>query len=225
MKTAMILAAGRGERLRPITDSIPKALCKVHGIPLIEYHVVNLARAGFTKLVINHAYLGGQIRHYLGDGKRWGIEICYAPEPPGGLETGGGIFNALPLLGNQPFLTVNADIFTDYDFIIPTLPTDSQVHLILVKKPGYCPHGDFGLSRTGFLKNNDNHYTFSGIAYYQPSLFHGMQPGRYSITPRLRELVALNQATGELYTGQWFDIGDSERLRLASNAIAPKTLS
>lgn len=219
MKTAMILAAGRGERLRPITDVIPKALCMVHGMPLIEYHVINLARAGFTRLVINHAYLGSQIRQYLGNGSRWGIEICYAPEPPGGLETGGGIVNALPLLGNKPFLTVNADIFTDYDFITPPLPVNSHVHLILVRKPSYCLHGDFGLSHAGLLDNNDRQYTFSGIAYYQPVLFNNLKPGRYSITPTLRHLAALGHATGHVYTGKWFDIGDCERLRMASISL------
>lgn len=217
MKTAMILAAGRGERLRPITDSIPKALCKMHARPLIEYHVINLARAGFQRVVINHAYLGGQIRQYLGNGTRWGIEIYYAPEPPGGLETGGGIFNALSLLGDKPFLTVNADIFTDYNFITPILPINSQVHLILVKNPSYCTQGDFGLSPAGLLDNNNRQYTFSGIAYYQPALFHDLQPGRYSITPILRELATTGHATGEIYQGMWFDIGDPERLRLASS--------
>ncbi len=164
MKTAMIFAAGRGERLRPLTDITPKPMCRVGNIPLIEYHVANLAQAGFERLVINHAWLGGQIRQHLGDGARWGVEICYAPEPPGGLETGGGIVNALPLLGKMPFLTVNADLFTDYNFANFTSPTDSLVHLILINKPAYFAHADFGLTSTGLLNNQERHYTFAGIA-------------------------------------------------------------
>ncbi|MBY0377209.1 MAG: NTP transferase domain-containing protein, partial [Gammaproteobacteria bacterium] len=116
MKTAMILAAGRGDRLKPLTEKQPKAMCLVQQKPLIEHHVARLAELGFERIVINHAYLGSQIRRHLGTGSKWGIEICYAPEPPGGLETGGGIYNALPLLGKQPFVTVNADVFTDFNF-------------------------------------------------------------------------------------------------------------
>lgn len=216
MKTAMILAAGRGERLRPITDLLPKALCTVHGIPLIEYHVANLARAGFERLIINHAHLGGQIRQHLGDGTRWGVEICYSPEPPGGLETGGGILNALPLLGDQPFLTVNADIFTDYDFASLELPIKSLVHLVLLKKPAYIAEGDFGLSESGLLDNMNKQYTFLGIACYRPELFREMKPGRYSVIPLLRQLVGNKQASGEVYQGKWFDIGSAVQLEMAN---------
>lgn len=216
MNTAMILAAGRGERLRPLTDLTPKALCKVHNIPLIEYHVANLAQAGFNRLVINHAWLGGQIRQHLGNGARWGVEICYAPEPPGGLETGGGIVNALPLLGDQPFLTVNADIFTDYDFKTLTLPTDSLLHLILVNKPACFQTGDFGLSSAGIIDNNNRQYIFSGLACYRPELFFNLEPGRYSVTPLLRKLAIKGQASGALHMGKWIDIGSLERLTAAS---------
>lgn len=221
MNTAMILAAGRGERLRPFTDLTPKALCTVQNIPLIEYHVANLATAGFNRLVINHAWLGGQIRQHLGNGARWSVEIYYAPEPPGGLETGGGIVNALPLLGDKPFLTVNADIFTDYDF--KTLrntnfqPENSLAHLILINKPDYCQTGDFGLSSTGIIDNNNRRYIFSGLACYRPELFLNLEPGRYSITPMLRQLAMEGQASGTIYTGKWVDIGSPERLRLATS--------
>ena len=208
----MILAAGRGERLRPLTDVTPKALCKVHNIPLIEYHIANLAKAGFNRLVINHAWLGGQIRQHLGNGARWGIEICYAPEPPGGLETGGGIVNALPLLGNQPFLTVNADIFTDYDFTTLRIPADSLVHLILVNKPDYFQTGDFGLSSAGIVDNNIRQYIFSGVACYRPELFYHTEPGRYSVTPLLRHLAAEGHASGTIHTGKWMDMGSPERV-------------
>lgn len=215
MKTAMILAAGRGERLRPLTDLTPKALCKVHNIPLIEYHVANLAQAGFEHLVINHAWLGGQIRQHLGLGGRWGISISYAPEPPGGLETGGGIVNALPLLGCSPFLTVNADIFTDYHFKMHGLPANSMAHLIVIDKPSYISQGDFGLTSEGLLTNHNKQYTFAGIACYRPETFRDSKLGRYSVTPLLRQLAMTHQLTGESYTGKWIDIGSAERLRLA----------
>ena len=217
MKTAMILAAGRGERLRPLTDVTPKALCKVHGIPLIEYHVANLAQAGFERIVINHAWLGGQIRQHLGNGIRWGIEICYAPEPPGGLETGGGIVNALPLLSDAPFLTVNADIFTNYNFASLSLPTHSLAHLIVVNKPAYALQGDFGLSSAGLVINHDRQYTFAGIACYRPNLFESLKPGRFSVTPLLRQLAMEGRLTGEIHTGSWMDIGSAERLQLAQH--------
>jgi MurNAc alpha-1-phosphate uridylyltransferase len=216
MKTAMILAAGRGERLKPLTDFKPKALCTVHNIPLIEYHVAKLAAAGFKRLVINHAYLGGQIRQHLGDGRRWGLKICYSPEPPGGLETGGGIVNALPLLGDQPFVTVNADIYTDYNFALLKLPITSLAHLVLVNKPSYSAQGDFGLSESLQLDNTDRQYTFAGIACYRPELFDDYEPGRYSVTPLLRQLAINKQATGELHRGEWFDIGSPQRLKLAN---------
>ena len=219
MKTALIFAAGRGERLRPITDAKPKALCTVHDIPLIEHHIVNLVAAGFERLIINHAYLGGQIRRHLSNGARWGIEIDYSPEPPGALETGGGIVNALPLLGKNPFITVNADIFCDYPFAALNCPENSLVHLVLVNKPAYSPQGDFGLSETHELDNNKRDFTFSGIACYRPELFQNHKPGRYSVTPLLRQLAINKQATGEMYSGVWFDIGSPERLALANEKM------
>ena len=211
----MILAAGRGERLKPLTELQPKALCTIKKIPLIEYHVVNLARAGFTRLVINHAYLGGKIRQYLGHGERFGIEIVYSPEPPGGLETRGGIINALPLLGRDPFLTINADIYTNYDLTKIKPPAMSLAHLVLVHKPFYIKTGDFGLGHDFKINNEEKQYTFAGIACYQPELFSMDKPMRASITPLLRSLATKNQLTGELYLGQWFDIGSPDRLKLA----------
>lgn len=216
MKTAMILAAGRGERLKPITELHPKALCKVHDLPLIEYHIAGLARAGFQRLIINHAYLGGKIRQQVGDGMRWGVEICYAPEPPGGLETGGGIVNALPLLGKEPFVTVNADIYTDYDFATLQLPTTSLVHLVLVEKPFYYPNGDFNLLAPNLVSNLDRKYTFPGIACYHPEVFQQKAMGRYSVTPILRQLSEKKCVTGEIYHGKWIDIGSLERLEWAN---------
>ncbi len=219
MKTAMILAAGRGERLRPLTDLRPKALCTVHKIPLIEYHVVNLASAGFERIVINHAYLGGQIRQHLGDGARWNIEICYSPEPPGALETGGGIVNALSLLGNQPFVTVNADIFTDYDFSSLKIPLTSLAHVVLVNKPTYFQHSDFGLTQSDLLDNANRKYIFSGINCYRPELFNHRLQGRYSVIPLLRQVTENKQVTGEVYQGRWIDIGSPERLEFANKIV------
>ncbi|KTD21008.1 mannose-1-phosphate guanylyltransferase [Legionella lansingensis] len=216
MKTAMILAAGRGERLRPITDEIPKAMCRVNNKPLIEYHVAKLASSGFQRIVINHAYLGGQIRHYLGDGRKWNIEICYSPEPPGGLETGGGIYNALSLLGKDPFLTVNADIFTDFDFATLALDNAALVKLVLVVNPPHNPKGDFGLDE-GYL-TNDRTYTYPGIACYHPDVFRESHPGRYTVVPLIRSLVQKKLAAGELFTGQWLDIGAPERLAFANTS-------
>ncbi len=223
MKTAMILAAGRGERLKPLTDSTPKAMCTVKNIPLIEHHVIHLAQAGFDRIVVNHAWLGSKIRHHLGNGARWGVEICYAPEPPGGLETAGGIVNALPLLGKTPFMTVNADIYTDYNFSTPTLldnpntkATLGLAHLVLINKPAYFTNGDFGISGLNLLDNNNRQYTFAGIAYYRPELFSKLNIGRYSITPILRQLALKQQAYASIHTGQWIDIGSPQRLAQAN---------
>lgn len=215
MKTAMILAAGRGERLRPLTGEIPKAMCLVKGIPLIEHHVINLANAGFKRLIINHAYLGDQIRSHLGNGSRWAVDICYSPEPPGGLETGGGIVNALPLLGKEPFLTVNADIYTDFSFNTLSLPEQSLVHLVLGKNPSHNSGGDFGLCQSRIL-NDKRQYTFLGIACYHPDAFNSCRMGRYSVTPVLRSLAAQQKASGGIYGGSWIDIGTVERLHRAN---------
>lgn len=211
MKIAMILAAGRGERLKPLTNYLPKAMCLVKGKPLIEYHIERLAQLGFTRIVINHAYLGNQIRRYLGDGVKWNIELCYAPEPPGGLETGGGIFNALPLLGNEPFLTVNADIYTDFKFNTLALPKNSMTHLLLGSNPEHKQHGDFGLINQVQLTNSAQ-YTYLGIACYHPDAFKMYRAGRYSVIPMVRSLAEQQLATGELYTGLWVDVGTVERL-------------
>ena len=220
MKTAMILAAGRGERLKPLTDKIPKAMCMVQDLPLIEHHVNNLVNSGFNHIVINHAYLGGQIRQYLGNGSRWGITISYSAEPPGGLETGGGIVKALPLLGNQPFVTINADIYTDFDFRQLHLETPSYLHLVLVKtnaKLGH--HGDFGLVNQNQLCNTPSDYTFAGIACYTPQIFQRLPQGRYSVSHLIRNYAQERKATAELYDGNWFDIGSLERLQAVNDFL------
>ena len=216
MKTAMILAAGRGERLKPLTEKSPKAMCLVGQRPLIEHHVDKLAGSGFERIIINHAYLGSAIRRHFGKGNKWGVEICYSPEPPGGLETGGGIYSALSLLGEKPFVTVNADVFTDYDFSSLTLSEGKMVNLVLVNNPEHNNKGDFDLIDQGQLSNQNKRYTFAGIACYHPQAFHQSQIGRYSVTPLLHELVSKQLATGELYQGLWVDIGSAERLRFAN---------
>lgn len=217
MKIAMILAAGRGERLKPITEQMPKALCLVNGKPLIEHHVLKLAKAGFERIVINHAYLGGQIRQFLGDGKRYGVELCYSPEPPGALETGGGIVNALPLLGNKAFVTVNSDIYTNFDFSTIDLASNDDVTLVLVRNnPLLNHHGDFGLTSQNRVTNAGTEYTFAGIACYQAALFSNNPIGRYSMAPVIRSWVDQDLVKGTVYDGLWFDIGSKERLDFAN---------
>lgn len=218
MKTAMILAAGRGERLRPLTDAIPKALIEVSGKPLIEHHIINLANAGFKRIVVNHAWLGGQIRNYLGDGARWGVQIFYSAEPPGGLETCGGIVQALPLFENKPFITVNADIYTDFDFNNLQFDSLPYMHLVLINKNLELQHqGDFGLINSDQLSNTPRDYTFAGIACYHPKIFDNCHAGRYSVAPLMREYAEHNKVTASVHQGYWFDIGSAERLEAARN--------
>lgn len=216
MKVAMILAAGRGERLKPLTNQRPKAMCLVQGRPLIEHHVDKLAKAGFERIVINHAYLGNQIRRHLGNGSRWPLEICYMPEPPGGLETGGGIYNALPLLGKETFLTINADIFTDYDFNSLKLAENAMAQLLLVSNPQHNPSGDFGLTENGFLTLETKMYTVAGINCYRPEFFRACKAGRYSVAPLWKEFTRQELVRGEVYRGLWIDIGSAERLAFAN---------
>lgn len=209
----MILAAGRGERLKPITEIIPKSMCYAAGKPLIEHHVLNLKNAGIKKIIINHAYLGYKIRQYLGDGQHYGLSIIYKPEPPGGLETAGGIINALPDLGHNPFLVVNADIYTDYNFTEMTaLETSHQAHLVLIEKPAYFKKPDFGLSSMGQVINDNAQFTFSGIACYHPTLFNSLELRRGSITPMLREWISKKMVSGHEYKGSWLDVGSPQRL-------------
>lgn len=209
----MILAAGRGERLQPLTKAIPKALCPVKGRPLIAYHLEALALAGFERVVVNHAYLGGKIRHFLGNGTAWGLEIVYSPEPSGGLETGGGVVQALELLGEKPFLTVNADIYTDYPLKPVQLSEGCLAHLVLVPAEAELGHfGDFGLIDGHWLSNQDKQYTFAGIACYHPDFFKGQRVGRYSLTPLLRKAVDQRLLSAEVYQGRWSDIGSLSRL-------------
>lgn len=210
---AMILAAGKGERLRPLTLHTPKPLVRAAGVPLIEYHVRALAAAGFTELVINHAWLGQQIEDYLGDGSRFGVRIAYSAEGEP-LETGGGIFQALPLLGDQPFALINGDVFTDYSFAELRKPLAGLAHLVLVANPGHHVGGDFHLQgdQVSDAQANQVNLTYSGIAVLSPLLFAGCRPGAFKLAPLLRAAMAAGQVSGEQFSGCWVDVGTHERL-------------
>ena len=215
LNTAMLLAAGRGERMRPLTDHSPKPLLVAGGKALIVWHLEALVRAGFTRVVINHAYLGEQIETCLGNGAAFEIEISYSRERVA-LETAGGIAHALPLLGNGPFLVVNADIWTDYDFAPlrqTGLARGQLAHLVMVNNPAHHPTGDFALLDQQVQSNIEPRLTFSGIGCYQPGLFAGIaenQPAR--LAPLLRDAMQCGQVSGELYGGHWYDIGTPARL-------------
>lgn len=211
---AMILAAGRGERMRPLTDHTPKPLLPVAGRPLIEHTINQLVSAGFTEIVINHAHLGQQMEDKLGNGAQLGAKIDYSPEGEQALETAGGIINALPLLGNEPFLVVNGDIATDFPFAeLKNIPVD-LAHIVLIDNPPHHPQGDFALDISGNVIENDNQrYTFSGIGLYHPDLFSKTPPGKSKLAPLLREAIAAKKATGQHYSGFWMDIGTPERLQ------------
>jgi N-acetyl-alpha-D-muramate 1-phosphate uridylyltransferase len=210
---AMILAAGRGERMRPLTDRIPKPLLLAGGKPLIEYHIERLAAAGIREQVINHAHLGGQIEETLGDGSRFGVTILYSAEGEGqALETGGGIFKALPLLGPDPFLVVNADIWTDCPFADLDLADDDLAHLVLVENPPQHPLGDFVLDGQRIRAEGSPRYTFSGIGVYRPELFAGCALGAFPLAPLLRLAMIEDRVSGRLHRGRWYDIGTPQRL-------------
>ncbi|VVM88880.1 N-acetylmuramate alpha-1-phosphate uridylyltransferase [Pseudomonas fluorescens] len=210
---AMILAAGKGERMRPLTLTTPKPLVRAGGVPLIEYHLRALAAAGFTEIVINHAWLGQQIEDYLGDGSQYGVSIEYSPEGEP-LETGGGIFRALPLLGDEAFLVVNGDIWTDYDFSVLHRPIAGLAHLVLADNPAHHRAGDFNLI-DGQVRDGQPDcatLTYSGIAVLHPQLFDGCSAGAFKLAPLLRTAMADGQVTGEHLNGLWVDVGTHERL-------------
>jgi MurNAc alpha-1-phosphate uridylyltransferase len=237
---AMILAAGRGVRMRPLTDHTPKPLLKVGGKALIVWHLERLSNAGFKEVVINHAHLGEQIEQALGDGSQWGVQIQYSPEKIA-LETAGGIANALPLLGFEPFLVVNGDTFTEVDFgdlkhalqpqgVSPqNIPAEAgyscvkpndNAHLVLVNNPPQHPNGDFAIE-AGKLKNTGAQMlTFSGVGVYHPDLFASVTRGEPAkLAPLLRQSIAENQATAEYYQGVWHDIGTPERLNILDGEL------
>ncbi len=207
--TALILAAGRGERMKPLTNTTPKPLLKVKDKALIQWHIEKLIAKGFTTIIINIAYLGEQIIEKLGDGSKWGIKIIYSDERhSGALETAGAIIKSLPLL-SETFLVVNSDIWCDYDFDINFKLDNSLAHLILVPNPKHNPNGDF--------KYKDSFYTFSGIGYYSKKIFENMKIEKKALGPLLKKLDSKNKISYELHKGIWSDIGTPERLELANS--------
>lgn len=213
---AMILAAGRGERMRPLTDVSPKPLLKVGGKALIDYHLENLAAAGIREVVINTAWLGEQIVAYVGDGSRWRLSVAYSHEGWPALETGGGIFRALPLLGAEPFLVVNGDVWSDWRLSAAQLPAqwqaNSLAHLVLAPNPPQHPKGDFGLENGVVSAAASQQYTFTGIGFYHPALFAECIAGAFKLAPMLYAAARTGRISGELHPGQWYDIGTPQRL-------------
>lgn len=209
----MILAAGRGERMRPLTDSVPKPLLQVGGKPLIVWHIENLARAGIRELVINHAHLGDRIEACLGDGSRFGVSIHYSPELEA-LETAGGIAKALPLLGAEAFVVVNGDVFCDFDFSrLNDVIKKHAAYLVLVNNPPHHPAGDFSLQGETVQSQGASLLTFSGIGVYRPEFFAAIERGtKASLAPLLRAVMDHGTVGGMHYTGRWVDVGTPQRL-------------
>jgi N-acetyl-alpha-D-muramate 1-phosphate uridylyltransferase len=209
---AILLAAGRGERLRPLTDTRPKPLIEVGGRPLIAWHLAALARAGIREVVINLSWLGAQLRAALGDGAAFGVRIHYSEEGPVPLETGGGILRALPLLGPAPFVVVNADTWTDIDFGRLSLPSPAHALLVMVANPPQHPRGDFSLQDGRLGLGENERYTYSGVGLYRPELFHGCQDGRFPLLPLLTRAIEAQRLYGQLHSGAWSDVGTPARL-------------
>jgi len=232
MKHALIFAAGLGERMRPLTDHTPKPLLPVNGKPLIVWHLEKLAAADVHYVVINTSHLAEQFPATLGDGSRWGLRIHYSYEGPTPLETGGGMLNALPLLGSEPFIAVNGDIWADVDFsALPTEPV-GLAHLLLVDNPPQHPDGDFFLDAQGLVNDaGDSRLTFSGIGVYRPALFadwHEVigdaegstrEPPRFGLTPLLRAAMKQGQISGIHYRGSWTDVGTPQRLAQLESSL------
>ncbi len=222
----MILAAGRGERMRPLTDHTPKPLLRAGGKALIEWHINALARAGIENIIVNTAHLGEQIEAALSDGARFGVRIAYSRETTA-LETAGGIANALPLLGSAPFIVVNGDIVCDFNFAalreraFELARVDALAYLVLVDNPEHHPQGDFAVCDARIVEQGEPLRTFSGIALYRPALFRDVKPGqRAALAPLLRQAMREGAVRGEHYRGLWLDVGTPERLTLADRLLA-----
>ncbi|KAA1150290.1 MULTISPECIES: N-acetylmuramate alpha-1-phosphate uridylyltransferase MurU [Pseudoalteromonas] len=215
---ALILAAGRGQRMMPLTQHMPKPMLKVAEKPLIEHHINNLKAAGITDIVINLAWQGDKIKDYFNDGSQFGVNILYSQEVEGGLETAGGIIQALPLLG-ESFIVVNGDVYTDYDVsaLMQLHLQAGEAHIVLIQNPPHNPDGDFALSH---LSPESQKYTFSGISRYQADFFKGLTQGRRPLGPILREKLSKHVISTELYIGQWDDIGTPERLNDLNKRLA-----
>ncbi|MFZ3086939.1 MAG: nucleotidyltransferase family protein [Methylotenera sp.] len=216
---AMILAAGRGERMRPLTDRTPKPLLRVGGKPLIVWHLERLAQAGIKNVVINHAHLGAQIEAALGDGSQWGLRIQYSPEQTA-LETAGGITNALPLLGDAPFLVVNGDVFTDINFATLKLDPPNLAHLVMIDNPPQHMAGDFVLLNEKVTLEGVKKLTFSGIGVYHPDLFASVVRGEAAkLAPLLKAAMVQGLVSGSHHQGEWHDIGTPERLHALDSQL------
>ena len=211
---AMVLAAGFGNRLRPLTDHTPKPLLPIGGKPMIVHHLEKLAAAGFKEVVINLGHLGHKIPEALGDGSSWGLSISYSDEVPDPLETGGGLTKALPLLGDEPFLLVNGDVWSDLDFssIPSSLAENDLATLFLVPKPGWREKGDFSLSNSRVVESEIPEYLYAGIALYHPKILEGAKVEKFSIVPRLKSAISKNLVGGILFSGEWDDVGTPDRL-------------
>lgn len=221
--SAMILAAGRGERMRPLTDILPKPLIPLMGKPLMQYHLEKLASAGIRRVVVNHAWLGEKIEAAFGDGSELGLNIVYSPETQA-LETAGGIVKALPNLGDMPFMVINGDVFCDLDFSsFCHAPQDKLARVVLVDNPEHHPEGDFGM-RQGLLcdkQESPQSYTFSGIALYRPEFFSGLEVTKAPLAPLLRKHMAQHQVEAEYYSGRWCDVGTPDRLAQLEEELTP----
>lgn len=227
MPTVMLLCAGRGERLKPLTYRFPKVLCPVQGKPLLVHHLEQLAAQGLHNIVINHAYMGDKIRHLLGNGHHLGVDICYAPEPPGGLETGGGIVNMLSRIDTSEFITLNGDIYVNYSYqALASRKIEGLAHMVLVPNPPHNLKGDFVLLENNTVANWNQTLqratlTFAGIAKYQKRCFEEILPGRFRVPTLIKNWAANKKVSGEEFTGIWFDIGTIARLRTAEQSLSP----
>lgn len=217
----MILAAGKGERMQPLTNSVPKPLLSAGGKPLLVHLIERLAQVGFHDLVINHSHLGEKIVQYLGDGSRYQARIAYSHEPEG-LETGGGIFKALSLIDTDPFMVVNGDIWTDYPFDHLPSRLSGLAHLVLVSNPPQHPQGDFALRDDRVYAEGEPRLTFSGIGVYARALFAKCQAGKFPLAPLLRTAMAQDLVSGEHYVGRWRDIGTPQRLQALDDELRRK---
>ena len=213
IRTAMIFAAGKGERMRPLTLTRPKPLLEVNGVSLIARQLQKLKAAGVERVVINVSYLAHLIKAALTDGSQFGLEIVYSDEGEVALETGGGIQQALPLLGSAPFILTNGDVWTDFDYAtLGDLQRRQLAHLVLVNNPPHHLNGDFALENGRCRTCGAAKFTYSGIGVFSPALFANLPAGRYSLAPILREAMSLGEVRGELYRGEWNDVGTPERL-------------
>ena len=230
VRRAMILAAGRGKRMRPLTDTCPKPMLPLAGKPLIFYHLEKLAGAGVEEVVINHAWLGEVMRDAIGDGAQFGLKVQWSAEPAGGLETAGGIVRALPLLGNDPFLVINGDVWSDFDYAeLRTLPERDLGHLVLVNNPAHHPTGDFTLlgDRVGLPASvgldDEKTFTFAGISLLSPALFNGLDDRFRKLKPLFDGAIASHQLSARLHCQQWCDVGTPERYTALNASLSQQT--